>query len=202
MCARLSRPFFARDTRSVARELLGMRLVHLDPAAGRLSGIIVETEAYCPNDAASHAFRGQTARNTPMFGVAGMAYIYFIYGMHFCFNIVTDLATVPAAVLIRALEPREGIPAMSLGRIDGKTKPHAIRGLCRGPARLCKSLWIDRALNGYDLCQTDSLMYVEEEAPVADTEVACTPRIRVRGGSEALDACWRWIIKESPYLSK
>jgi DNA-3-methyladenine glycosylase len=200
--ARLRRCFFARDTRLVARELLGMSLVRLDPIAGRISGIIVEAEAYCPGDAASHAYRGQTTRNAPMFGEAGIAYVYFTYGMHYCFNIVTEAANTPAAVLIRALEPREGVQAM----IDNRARMHspspALHDLCRGPARLCKSLKIDRTFNGYDLTQPNSELFIEEDTPIPEDSVQITPRVRVRGDEKAIDALWRWSIKDGSFVSK
>ncbi|HEY3289670.1 MAG TPA: DNA-3-methyladenine glycosylase, partial [Anaerolineae bacterium] len=113
---RLRRSFYARDARLVARDLLGKRLVRQHPAFGRVSGYIVETEAYLPGDAASHAYRGQSSRNQSMFGEAGHAYVYFTYGMHYCFNVVTDAVGVPGAVLIRALEPEDGIKAMFAAR--------------------------------------------------------------------------------------
>ncbi len=201
MAAQLPRSFFARDTRVVARELIGMRLVRLDPNAGRISGVIVETEAYCPGDAASHAYRGQTARNAPMFGEAGVAYVYFTYGMHFCFNIVAESAHVPAAVLIRALEPREGIEAMIEHRARADSPAPALRDLCRGPARLCKALTIDRALNGYDLIQPVATLFIEEDAGAPDGDVRTTPRLRVRGDENALTVPWRWHIKGSAFAS-
>ena len=201
MAAQLPRSFFARDTRVVARELIGMRLVRLDPNAGRISGVIVETEAYCPGDAASHAYRGQTARNAPMFGEAGVAYVYFTYGMHFCFNAVAETAHVPAAVLIRALEPREGVKAMMDNRTREDSPTPALRDLCRGPARLCKALKIDRALNGYDLIQPTAALFIEEDAETSDDKVLTTPRLRVSGDEKAITVLWRWCIKGSACVS-
>src|SRR5512137_855162 len=144
---RLSRGFFAQDTLTVARSLLGKRLVRRS-GGQRLAGRIVETEAYIGgDDLGCHASVGRTARNDVMFGPAGHAYIYFTYGMHWMFNIVTDVDGFPAAVLIRALEPLAGRAVMERNR-KGRTG----FDLCSGPAKLAQALDITRALNGVDLC--------------------------------------------------
>ncbi len=199
--SRLARSFFARDTRLVARELLGMRLVRVLDNGARLSGIIVETEAYCPGDAAAHAYRGQTPRNAPMFMQPGVAYVYFTYGMHYCFNVVTEAAGIPAAVLVRALEPVEGLEIMRLNRARSGGPP-ADRDLCRGPARLCQALAIDRAFSGYDMLQTDSRLFIEHDRPVADDRVRVSPRIGVTGDEVARTVEWRWLIADSPFVSR
>ena len=201
MRERLQRSFFSRDTRLVARELLGHLLVRNIPGVGRLSGIIVETEAYCPNDLASHARNGQTKRNASMYGDAGTAYVYLIYGMHYCFNTVTESIDVPAAVLVRALEPYEGLDLMEIHHrsVDRNqlTKPT----LCCGPARLCKALKIDLANNGTSITNPDSEIFLQYGSNIPDGSVLITPRKRVTGDFSARSALWRYTIRDSVYLS-
>jgi DNA-3-methyladenine glycosylase len=199
--AKLPRGFFARDTRLVARALLGMRLVRLLPDGTRLSGRIVETEAYRPGDAAAHAYRGRTARNASMFLVPGAAYVYFTYGMHFCFNVVTEAEDTPAAVLVRALAPLEGIEWMRQNR-TGRAKPVADRDLCRGPARLCRALGIDRAFDGYDLCRREARLFLELDEAVPDDRVSVSPRVGVGGDAQARAAEWRWFTAGDPHVSR
>ncbi|MDY6877064.1 MAG: DNA-3-methyladenine glycosylase [Chloroflexota bacterium] len=195
--SRLSRHFFARDTLTVARELLGQRLVRvLD--GNRLSGRIVEVEAYVgEDDQASHASCGPTARNAPMYGPPGYAYVYFVYGMHHCFNVVTERQNYPAAVLIRALEPLEGIKMMRARRGD---RPDT--QLTNGPARLCQALGIDRRFDRADLCGPDVLLFIEEDETVPGEAAATSPRIGVRGDATALSAPWRFYIRGHRHVSK
>lgn len=182
--------FYARDTRIVARELLGQRLVYQMPDGARLAGRIIETEAYCPNDAASHAYRGKTQRNSAMFMAAGHAYVYFIYGIHFCFNVVTEAENIGAAVLIRALHPVEGIGIMQ------KRHPKLnISMLCNGPGRLCKAFGIDRAFNTCNLLDQSCGLWIEQDHTIPDTEVLTTPRIGISGDQAAKTAAWRWLIR-------
>ena len=194
---RLNREFFARDTLTVARELLGRRLVRvLD--GNRFSGRIVEVEAYVgQNDQASHARPGRTKRNAPMYGPPGHAYVYFIYGMHHCFNVVTERDGFPAAVLIRALEPLEGIEAMRTRR-GGRPDVQ----LTSGPARLCQALDVDRQFDGVDLCAPDALLFLEDGVCVPDEEVAAGPRIGVRGDEAAVTVPWRFYVRHSRYVSR
>lgn len=199
---RLQRSFFNRNTQVVARELLGQRLVRMLPDGSRLSGIIVEAEAYRPGDAASHAFHGRTDRNTAMYMAPGTVYVYFTYGVHYCLNIVTENANQPAAVLIRSLEPTEGIQAMQSHRAIHRRSPLALRDLCRGPACLCQALLIDRLLNQYDMLQPRSILYIEHGEPLPDQAVINTPRIRVRGDERALTVKWRWAQRDSSYVSR
>ena len=194
---RLHRAFFTRDTLTVARELLGRRLVRVLDGA-RLSGRIVEVEAYVGDgDQACHASRGRTRRNATMFGPPGHAYVYFVYGMHHCFNVVTEREGYPAAVLIRALEPLEGLDMMRARR-DGRPDVQ----LTSGPARLCQALGIDRRFDGADLCAPDVLLFIEEDAGVPDEAVATGPRIGVRGDAVALSAPWRLYIRGSHHVSR
>ena len=206
---RLPRHFFARDTRRVARELLGAVLVRILPGGARLSGRIVETEAYCPGDSAAHAFRGRTARNAAMFMRPGTAYVYFTYGMHFCFNVVTESEGAPAAVLIRALEPLQGVELMRAHRAR-PVSPEPLplsrgaagdRDLCRGPARLCQALQIDRAFDGADLCGRGAALFLERGQSVPDGRVRASARIGVRGEPAALSVEWRWFVAGCPYVS-
>ena len=193
---RLERAFFARDTLRVARELLGQRLVR-QLNGQRIAGRIVETEAYVgEGDAACHAARGRTARNAVMFGPAGYAYVYFIYGMHYCFNIVTETEGLGAAVLVRALEPLEGIDAMRHHR-KGRDGVE----LTNGPAKLCYALAIDRDLNGADLVTSEEL-WIESDVSMPDDEVATGPRVGVRGDRWALTLPWRFWLRDNGYVSR
>ncbi len=158
--ARLGRDFYARPAVDVARALLGQVLVHEDVGVRR-AGRIVETEAYVSaDDRACHAAKGRTARTEVMFGEAGRAYVYLIYGMHECFNVVTDVEGHPSAVLIRALEPVEGC----LGKTDG-------------PGKLTRALGVTRALNRADLVLGP--LWIEAGEPVDPREIARGPRIGV-----------------------
>jgi DNA-3-methyladenine glycosylase len=202
---RLTREFFARDTLIVARELLGQRLVRMPFSAEeggkggtRVAGKIVELEAYIgEEDQASHARPGRTARNAAMYGPPGHAYVYLIYGMYHCFNVVTYREGFPAAILIRALEPLEGLEVMRQRR-DGRSDEE----LTSGPGRLCEALSIDRQLDGADLCALEARLFVEAGEPVPDRDVAVGPRINVRGDEVALSAPWRFAIRGNRYVSR
>lgn len=166
MRTRLKRDFFRQDTIEVAQQLLGQRLVHRLPSGERIAGRIVETEAYLGvEDPAAHSYGGRrTPRTEPMFGEAGLSYVYFIYGVHFCFNVVTIGRDHPEAVLIRALEPIEGIAFMQRRRLSTKN-------LCNGPGKLCQALLIGREQNNLDLCDSHSELFIEKDLviPVART---------------------------------
>jgi DNA-3-methyladenine glycosylase len=194
---RLSRDFFARDTLAVARELLGQRLVRVLDGA-RLSGRIVEVEAYVgEEDQACHARCGRTERNAPMYGPPGHAYVYFVYGMHHCLNVVTGREGYPAAILIRALEPLEGIEGMRARR-GGRPD----RQLTSGPARLCQALEVDRQFDGADLCAPDALLFLERDAAIPANAVAASPRVGVRGNEVAITIPWRFYIRDNRYVSR
>jgi len=185
----LHRSFYNRPTDLVAMDLLGNKLVRIISNAGekpkRISGIIVETEAYgYKEDPASHAFRGQTSRNAVMFGEAGRAYIYFIYGNHFCVNVSARPSEIEAgAVLIRALQPVEGIKCMKIFRKNSEEL-----SLTSGPGKIGQSLDIKKSLNGQDM--TDRKSHIHIEVGVKPPGMIATQRI---GTSKALDKKWRFV---------
>ena len=178
----------------VARELLGMRLVRLLNGV-RVSGTIVETEAYRgEEDLACHARHGKTPRTAVMYGEAGRAYIYFTYGMHWLLNVVTGEVNFPAAVLIRAIVPVEGISLVARNR-QGKPQKH----WCDGPAKICQSLQIDGSLNGICLTGPGSALWIEEGQPFPDDHVTTTKRIGIESVSEPWKSIpWRFVtsVKE------
>jgi DNA-3-methyladenine glycosylase len=197
---RLQRAFFARDTLSVARDVLGQRLVHVLNGE-RISGKIVEAEAYIgEDDEASHASPGPTERNASMYGPPGQAYVYLIYGMYHCFNVVTDRQGFPAAVLIRALEPLEGLDLMRERR--GPVGARDVTQLTSGPGRLCQALAIDRRHDGVNLCASGAHLFLEAGDPVPDPAVTAGPRVNVRGDETALTAPWRFYIEGNPHVSR
>jgi DNA-3-methyladenine glycosylase len=195
--APLPRSFYLQPTLVVARALLGKILVHHTPH-GPVAGRIVETEAYRgPADRAAHSRGGhRSARNETMWGPPGHAYVYFIYGMHHCVNVVTQPRGVPEAVLIRALEPITGTPAMRARR----HLPHAPDWrLCRGPGALCEALGVDRALDGADLVASTLRIL---EAPVPPPRgIRRTPRIGVDYAGADARRPWRFLVAESPAVS-
>ena len=188
---RLERAFFALDTVTVARALLGQRLVRV-VAGARLGGLICETEAYAgPDDPASHAYR-RTPRSAIMYGPPGYAYVYFIYGMYFCLNAVTEADGQPGAVLLRALLPLEGVETMRTYRAGVRDT-----GLTDGPGKLCTALGITGVQNGLDLCTGEEL-FLEAGVPVPDDVVVATPRVGVRGDAGALYRPWRFVWHPAP----
>jgi len=188
----LPRSFYDRPTLDVARDLLGKVLVH-NRRNVRTSGIIVEVEAYIgESDPACHAAPGPTARNEPLYGRPGFAYVYLNYGMHWLVNAVTEAKGAPAAVLIRALEPLDGIAAMQRRR--GRRLSH--HELCRGPGNLTKALGITRAQNREDLC--GRRLYIEDRDLPAPGEISWGPRIGIRVGTERL---WRGYVLAHPSVT-
>ncbi|NJD09135.1 MAG: DNA-3-methyladenine glycosylase [Gemmatimonadetes bacterium] len=190
--------FFARPAEVVARDLLGCVLFSAIDGV-RTSGRIVETEAYIgPHDPASHAAEriGRTVRNQAMYGPPGMAYVYRSYGVHWCLNAVTDRQDYPAAVLIRALEPQEGLETMRARRWgSGRVAPD--RELCRGPGRLTAALAITGALAGHPLARMP--LWIEPGAGLSAADVACGPRI---GIAQAADWPLRFWQRGSPWVSR
>lgn len=189
----LPRSFYDRPTEIVARELLGA-VLECRTAEGIASGRIVETEAYLgEHDLACHAAVGRTARTAPLYGEPGIAYVYFIYGMYWCVNAVTRAKDEPSAVLIRALEPIDGMALMQRRRPSAK-RPY---DLTNGPGKLCLALGITGEMTWHPLQKPPLL--IRSGDPVPDAQVAITPRI---GITQWADAPLRWIIKDNPYVSK
>lgn len=186
---RLTRDFFSRPTLQVARDLLGARLVRLDGTL-RLAGTIIETEAYIgEEDLGCHAHVGLTARNRVMYGPPGHAYVYFTYGMHWMLNFVTEAERVPAAVLIRAILPTEGLEVIAQRRNNAPP-----RHWTDGPAKICRALEIDGKLNGCDLCAPDAVLFIEQGDSVPDAQVATTARVGLRRVPEPWKSVpWRFV---------
>jgi DNA-3-methyladenine glycosylase len=188
----LSKEWYSKDTITIAKELLGKYLVH-ESAEGITVGKIVETEAYLgKNDPASHAYKGESKRTIAMFGDPGHAYIYFTYGMYYCFNVTTAEKGVGEAVLIRALEPIEGIELMQSRRQKVTDNIH----LCSGPAKLVLAMGITKDLYGHDLTKKPLLI---EERENKEFEIITTTRI---GISLAKELPLRFYIKGSQFISK
>ncbi|GAB4522971.1 MAG: DNA-3-methyladenine glycosylase [Anaerolineales bacterium] len=187
----LRREFFARPTLQVARDLLGARLVRLTPDGTRISGVIVETEAYIgQDDLGCHARAGRTARTQVMFGLPGYAYVYFTYGMHWLFNCVTEPPGMPAAVLVRAIQPLEGIALIARRRAG---RPPA--QWTNGPAKLCQALGIDGACNGLDLCAPDARLFIESGTPVPEERVTTGARVGLYTVPEPWKSIpWRFCV--------
>jgi DNA-3-methyladenine glycosylase len=192
----LSRPFYARDSRVVAPELLGKVLVWRRPDEPELAARIVEVEAYCgAEDAGSHAFRGRTQRNATMFGPAGHLYVYFTYGMHWCANVVAGEDGVAAAVLLRAAAPLEGVETMRERRPAARRD----RDLCSGPAKLCQAFGITGAHDGVDLLHGEVLLLDDGTPPPVSPLV--TTRIGLSPG-RGDEHPWRFAVAGDPNLSR
>jgi DNA-3-methyladenine glycosylase len=197
----LPRDFFARPTDLVARDLLGVWLMR-ESVEGPCAGQIVETEAYGgPDDLASHARAGRTRRTTPMFGQVGHAYVYLVYGMHECLNVVAYAPPAEAgAVLIRAIEPLVGVELMRARR--GRPRDPVAR-LCSGPAKLCQAMGVGRDFDGHDLLTEDTLRLAAPDAPVAAGEVAAGPRVGVAyAGADWSSRPWRFWLAGHPSVSR
>ena len=192
---KLTRSFYTRPALSVAKDLLGKILIR---KIGHtiLTGKIVEVEAYLgKKDPASHAYRGKTKRNEVMFGEGGHLYVYFTYGMHFCANVVTGKKDVGEAVLIRAIEPLDGMELMKRNRGFLKDVRHPYT-LTNGPAKLCEALGIKREDNGTDL-RGDKIFLIEGESP--KSVIGTSTRIGITRGKEKK---WRFFLKGNEWVSQ
>jgi len=194
----LEREFYLTGAVETARNLLGAMLVRRSPE-GTASGIIVETEAYAGHsDAACHSYKkaapSERHRTNVMFGPGGFAYVYFIYGMHRCFNVVTNIPGFPEAVLIRALAPKEGVELMKSRR-----GAEDVKNLCSGPGKLCQALGITMEDYGADLCGGE--LFITRGESVPDDAVAATPRVNVDYAGEASEYPYRFVIRDSRFLS-
>lgn len=190
----LPRAFYRRDALEVAPELLHKVLVHRDPAQGRLSGRIVEVEAYRgSDDAASHAHRGPTRRNAVMFGPPGHLYVYFTYGMHHCANAVCGREGEGTAVLIRALAPLEPLAPLWERRAAARRE----RDLCSGPAKLVQALRVGRDHDGADLVRGP--VTIEDDGTAPPRRPGVAPRVGIR---VAVEHPWRFFVPGDPNVSR
>jgi DNA-3-methyladenine glycosylase len=201
MTQQLGRGFFNRPTKEVAKELLGKYLIR-EIGKSHLIGKIVEVEAYIgEEDLACHAAHGKTKRNRIMWEIGGKVYVYLNYGIHFMLNVVTEDKGKPAAVLIRAVEPIEGVPEMGLNRFGRKELTVREKlNLTSGPGKLTRALLIDQKLYGEDLTQSNQ-MWLEDWGEKAD-QVVATKRIGVDYAGKWKDKPWRFYIKKNLYVSK
>ncbi len=191
---KLSREFYQRSALEVARDLPGLILVH-DGREGRTKGRIVEVEAYMGDlDPAAHSYHNRSSRTQIQYGEGGYAYIYLIYGMYYCMNIVTNTVDVPEVVLLRALEPLDGIDLMKERR-----KTDKLSNLCSGPGKLCAAMGIDKTHYGIDLCQNE--LYLERPEDGRIMEIVASKRINIDYAGEAKDYFWRYTIKDNRFVS-
>lgn len=200
---KLDRDFYLRDPLTIAKDLLGKQLVH-ETQDFRVIGKIVETEAYVgPEDKACHAYgMRRTKRNEIMYHEGGFSYVYLIYGMYYCFNVVTEQKDRPSAVLVRAVEPIDGLGYMS-GLRYGKNlqalSPSQRFGLCNGPGKLCMSMGISKAENGLDLCGNTLYIYDSHNESFS---IKSSPRINIDYAGEYKDKPWRFYIEGNKFVSK
>lgn len=192
----LARGFYLRDANQVAPELLGKLLVHRS-AAGVTAGMIVEVESYSGLfDKGAHSYANKrTERTEIQFGPGGFAYIYAIYGMHYCFNVVTNRAEIPEVVLIRALEPVDGLELMHERRHTENDID-----LCNGPGKLCQAMGITKAQYGRDLCGGE--LFLAPLRHIDKSQIMVSPRINIDYAEECKDYLWRYFLQDNRYVSK
>lgn len=190
--------YLTEDTISAAKQILGKLLVVPAENGERVSGMIVEVEAYCGiTDRGAHSFGGRrTARNEVTYGPGGHAYVFFVYGMYFQLNVVLGPVEHPHVLLIRGVEPVEGIDVMRARRGEMKDT-----NLTSGPGKLCIALGIDRSFNGEDLVE-GSRMWIEEHSSVAEDEIAIGKRIGIDYAGEDADLPWRFWVDGNPFVSR
>lgn len=201
---KLERSFYQRNTLDIAKELLNCTLVRATPER-ITSGRIVETEAYLGlEDKGAHSYGGRhTPRMDPLYKTGGFAYIYQLHGYNYCINVVTQKKNVPQAVLIRALEPVEGLELMAKRRkIDISDKKRSkLKNLTNGPSKLCQAMNIDTSLNGIDLCGDE--VFITNQTGLRDNEeIVTTPRIHIDYAEEYKDKLWRFLLRGSSFVSK
>jgi DNA-3-methyladenine glycosylase len=195
---KLPREFYTRPSvLTVARDLLGKLLVVPAASGERVSGMIVEVEAYRgPEDRASHAYGGRRTRRTEtMYGQGGVAYVYFVYGMYYQFNVVSNVADIPHAILVRALQPVDGIELMRERRHQ-----HPDHNLTNGPGKLCIALGIDRTLDNADL--SGERVWLEAYESISPRRIATGPRIGIDSAEAWIDKPWRFWVKDNSYVSR
>ncbi len=193
MTTKLDLDFYQQDTLTLSQALLGTYLIH-DSAEGTTVGRIVETEAYLTDDPACHAYRRKTSRNAVMFGSAGRVYVYQIYGMHYCVNVVSSPMGTGEAVLIRALEPVEGMELMHKRR-----KVTKLGDLCKGPGRLVQAMGITQAMNGIKLIDSPLYILPATAYPLSNTfSITTTTRIGITKGA---DLSYRFYITGNRFVS-
>jgi DNA-3-methyladenine glycosylase len=195
---KLPREFYTRkNVLEVARDLLGKKLVVPNKNGARVAGIIVETEAYRgPEDRASHAYNGRrTQRTETMYGMGGTAYVYFVYGMYHQFNVVTNVEGVPHAILVRAVEPVEGLDFIRRRR---RGRPEY--ELTSGPGRLCLALGIDLGLDKADLL--GDRVWIEEGVSISPRQIARGPRVGIDYAEEWAMKPWRFWVRDNPFVSR
>ena len=193
----MNRSFFRQDTVELARKLLGCLLVHRTPE-GAVAGMIVEAEAYVGAvDKACHAYRNRSERTEIMYHDGGYAYVYLIYGMHYCFNVVTGPSGEGNAVLVRALEPVIGLDLMRKRR-----QTNQLQNLCSGPGKVCQALAVTKEQYGLDLCDPSSPLRLVRFRSIPDDRITSSPRINVAYAEEAAAWPWRFYVKDNVYVSR
>jgi len=195
---KLKKDFYTKEVNTVARNLLGKIFVH-NIGIKKLAGIIVEVEAYDGStDKAAHTYIGKTKRNEIMFEEGGFLYVYFTYGAHFCGNIVTGKKNEGTAVLIRGIEPLEGIEIMAKNRFSLSVLPPKKRlNLTNGPGKICQAFQINKSHYGIDLTKNE--IYLLDNKKVKDEDIVVTKRIGIK---KSIDLPWRYYLKDNPYVSK